>query len=479
MPPPSSVQSPLRFDLRGGIEPLRQALLGFGSSRALDSVLELVADLRCTLAYLEDGYVDRDYTDEFVHFYASTYRPFADRCKRLHFFRGDMPPYAYLGYCVLRPIRSQPVGRTLIRPRPRDARFVSCRAPAEASAYGESYGIRAFPFMEQDSQYGVCAHVSVWMVAMYHHLLHRTPRREMSEIAKGAESRASSWQAVPSGGLSEEQLHSALQAIDLPPIIYDARKLSPGAADDVACRYLNSRFPVLLTVRNHVTVLVGYGRDQKGDLFFVRSDESRSPYQRVYRDDDPLGRWSLLMVPRPGRIYMPGEVAEQQARWVFTGLLLAEHSELWQRLHRRRQPLRLRSYIVRSDSYKVLLAEREVPLEIASKHRLVSTSDWIWVTELQDPDLAEAGRRCVLGEVAIDATSHEGDPNYFFANLPGAAYVWNDEEHEPTSVPVNNYEPYLSGTAIHDAPVAIPAPRSVVARARGVRRRLRARATRP
>jgi hypothetical protein len=320
------------------------------------------------------------------------------------------------------------------------------------------------------------------MVALYHHLLHQTPRRRLSEIREGALSQASRWQATPSAGLSEEQLHAALQAIELPPIIYDTRRLPDGEnAEKVVTRYLNSRFPVILTVRNHVTVLVGYGRDKNGELFFVRSDESRSPYQRVYRSDDPLGRWSLLMVPRPGdrQIYMPGEVAEQEACQILTGLLRAEHRDLWRYLSRRRRSLRLRSYVVRSGAYKVLLKRRGVPADVVRSHSRVGTSKWIWVTELQDPEIARNHRRCVLGEIAIDATSYEGDPNYFFANLPGAAYVWQHDERTPHSVPVDLYEPYASGAAIHDAPSADPIPRkrNMRSRVEGARRRLQPRTT--
>jgi hypothetical protein len=453
-------------------EVLRDALSDLPDSPALASVLDLGRAHGATQALLEPAYMDADYRNEFANFYAQTFRSVADSCRRLHFFKAvDGGGDRYLGFCVLRPIRSRPVGRTFIVPPPGLDPYVSCLAIETAHPLGLRLNVPAFPFMTQDTQFGVCAHVSVWMVAMYHHLQHRTPRRLLSDIKQAADSRIEGWRTTPSEGLSDDQVGAALQQLDLPLFRYAV--YDPPRGESVlrlVCRYLNSRFPIVLTTREHVTVLIGYGRDTNGRLFFVRADEGYAPYETVYADEDPLGSWDLLMVPLPGRIYMSAETAERFARATFRSFLRRpEHSALRARLPTDSDDYRLRTYAVNAGEYKHKVLERGMPPDVAAAHRLVGTSKWIWVVELQDEVLARTDTRCVLGEIIIDPTSDKRDPNLLFGNLVGRRYTWT-EAGQLLDAEASVGEPYKTGTAIHDAPTAPPLQRSPTTLRRWIRR---------
>ena len=41
---------------------------------------------------LEDRYIDRDYSADFFHFYARTFRAHERHCKRVHLFSDDISP---------------------------------------------------------------------------------------------------------------------------------------------------------------------------------------------------------------------------------------------------------------------------------------------------------------------------------------------------------------------------------------------------
>lgn len=72
-------------------------------------------------------------------------------------------------------------------------------------------------------------------------------------------------------------------------------------------------------------------------------------------------------------------------------------------------------------------------------------------SELQDRSAAAAGRTCVLGEIAIDATSDRWDPNLLFANLPGLALSWADGRAVPDAFATSQRigEMYDTGAALH------------------------------
>lgn len=448
------------FNLDEGFDELRDALerLGLNLTPALDDILGMVERMKATSALLEADYVDPDYRDEYVHYYAFTYRQLPTRCARLHFFRSEQDEDRYLGFCVLRPIGDHPVGRTMLVPPDELQEYVSCTVATTVHPLGRRLQVRAFPFMEQDSQYGRCAHASIWMVALYHHLAHGTPRHLVSDIRRGAATRSELFRATPSPGLSVPQVGAALQHLGLDQIAYvtpDLDKRSSLAA--VACRYLNSGMPVILATVGHATVLVGYGRDLDGQVFFVRSDESQGPYRRVYKDDDPLGRWDVLVVPHPGKIYLNGEAAEVAARDLFR-VLLREHER--DPLRELAPAFRVRTYVTRAGEYKVRMEERGLPESLRNVYSRLGTSTWIWVVELQDTKRAPTSRRCVIGEIAYDGTSSSLTPGPLFANLRGEAYSW-PEARRTLKHAVEDASPYLSATAVHDAPTAEPGERPV------------------
>ena len=454
MPAAAAPERPRSYRLPAEWSELERALRHLDRTHPLSATLGLAKQHGAALAFLEPDYIDEDYRDEYVSFYASVFRQIEERTTRIHFFRepGAERRPRYIGFSVLRPIRTRPVGRTFLEPPAELLPHISCTARAVAHPYGQRLGVRAFPFMEQDARLGVCAHAGMWMVALYHHLVHDSPRRHMSDIIRAAEARLEPWRSIPSAGMSDEQVGVALTQLGFQLRTYAVRQPPRGQTiHQVVCRYLNSRLPVILTTKRHLTVLIGYGRDPNGRLFFIQTDESETPYQRVYDDHDPLGRWDLLFVPLPGRIYLSGETSEPIAQGLFNALLRRPEHAALRRLQDRRR-LRLRSYVARAGRYKSRLRERGVPDDAASGHFFISTSNWVWVVELQDRKLARQGRRCVLGEIAIDATSDAFDPNPLLGHLPGRAYHWIDPRQHPTERRIGSYDAYLTGAAIHDPP---------------------------
>ena len=499
---------------RPGWRKLLARYRGMGPSQAFDHLmLETVGKHPATIAMREGEYIDADYRDEFAHFYAQTFRPVPDRCERLHFWRdGDHgKPASYLGFTVLRPIIGRPVCRTLLAPPRELASRISCLAAGAATPFGYRWWVRCFPFISQDSQYGTCAHAAIWMIALYFHLRFRRPRYYLSDLARAASAHQDLLPAVPSEGLTPRQISGVLHDLGMPPIIYRMdRELPPGEdVESIAVRYLNSSLPVMLLSgpddfhRGHASVLIGYGSDGEG-LYFIHHDDQRGPYltsrslpsgspgedsseqggpehheaavtERAAEgeagaakpSDEMKPRWRALVVPLPGRIYMGGEVAERTAKFIFEEVLdgrireeieraedefpdlLPNLDEIYQEW--RADELRLRSYVREIGEYKRALRTRGLPDDVVRWHVNISGSHWVWITELQRRTAAAVGPECVIGEVAIDATSDEEWSNALFVNVPGLVIrfpalgdevEWKGSSQSPAT-------PYRSGCALH------------------------------
>ena len=108
---------------------LEEALPYGGNVSPIERTLDaLQADpLSCKTVVFEYNYVDKDYQDEFSSYYSKSFKNYARRCTRLHFFSCPMPKPdpldfrrypagAYLGFIVLRPTDLQRMGRTILKP---------------------------------------------------------------------------------------------------------------------------------------------------------------------------------------------------------------------------------------------------------------------------------------------------------------------------------------------------------------------------
>lgn len=412
-----------------------------GRSGQLRDVLDCARGRGATAAFIEAPYVDFDYRAEFSNLYARNFVPPPDRCERLLFFAGG----TFLGFSVMRPTHKT-VGRTAVAPPVELERFVSCLATHRVRPYGLRYTVDAFPFISQDGQYGRCAHAAIWAVARYHHLVHRAPRHSIASVVEAAGTRENVDRTTASDGLYLNEVAVALRGLGLPAKAYDpARPPTPNETlTTVVCRYLNSGFPVMVNTPGHLTVLIGHGQDGD-DVFFIRSDDNCGTYERVDHPNtaqDRLGTWAMMLVPFPARIHVPGEAAEIAAGREFLRLAgVDEETAVWQDAHLNGE-LRLRTYACDAADYKIGLAGRQAVAEVVRHHRTTPASAWIWVTEFQLRD-ADAGHN-VVGEVAIDATSHPSRPRLVMANLPGRCFALLPEESAPRKTVVPDDGAYAS-----------------------------------
>jgi hypothetical protein len=433
---------PRRFQLPADWPALRERYSGLGPSRPLDWVYEHLASLAVTDVLLEHEYLDRDYRDEYREFYAQTFRWVPDRCERLHFWNEE----GYVGYCSLRPIKGRPVGRTMLDPGLAFQDDVACVVKASASPYGLKLSAPAFPFISQDRQYGRCAQAVIWMIAHYHHLRHGAPQRLMSEIVRAAAATETE-RVLPSKGLTDEQVGDTFRRLDLSALRFYVDTLSQDELEELIRPYLNSAMPIAVGTPGHLTAIIGGGYDASGRLTVVQCDDESGAYVRSYVDVRGANKWEILFVPLPGRIFLAIEDIASTARG--TMKQLADDYGAADVLSAR--TIRYREYVVEVSEYKRRLFERGLPGRAAEAHAQVASARWIWVLEIQDASLASETPHCVLGELALDATSDEADLIYLFANLPGLRAVWPRGQTTPDVdlEPPETFSPYETGTALN------------------------------
>ena len=434
---------------------------GHDQRRVLRSVLSTATRSGARTAVIERRYTDIDYRDEHGRFYSQTFRQYPGTTHRLHFFAEDPPAtvhspdtaavfdgMTYLGYTVLRPVPGAAVGRTMLAPPPGISSAVTCKAIDFVNFFGKTYRVEAAPFIAQDSQLGVCAHAAVWMIAYFHHLRYGGSRVLPGDIVDAVPTALTVGRSLPTPGLVLQQISDALEAHDVPPIVYWMHEPGLGRrdVDRIARRYLDSALPVIVGTRNHVYTLIGYKADQRGVATYICHDDEVGPYQTrrplTFLPSDP---WRYLIAPVPSQVYIPCGAAEQlgmsrieqqlkDAVEVDAGDVVAKAcNDLLDRItwsSTRDGAYRFFTSAIRSNDFKNSLIDRGYPEEIARSYMRIPMSKWIWVVELADSHAFREGRPSVVAEAIIDSTEHARDRHVLAWRVPGQVLHWDTDTDE-------------------------------------------------
>jgi hypothetical protein len=409
----------------------------------ITEVLGQAMRLGASSAVIEPRYIDVDYRNEHSRFYSTTFRRYPSVAHRMHFFAdpvealsAEAKPFVfrnrrYLGYTVLRPVGAAPVGRTVLQaPSTVQRQAVACLARDSVNLFGSDLEIVGIPFYAQDAQLSRCGQATMLATAYYHHLVFGRPRFLPGDVADSVSSSGGELgRLVPSPGVNIDQLVDAASAVGLPPEVYPLARLSKAGTDveAIICRYLNSRLPVTIATRGHAFLLVGYERPQHSGgvgIRFLRQDDEVGPYQWVdqWRLDERYGPWQYVIAPLPPKVYLNGEDAEEIGKDAVLSRLAttckAEDAALLARYQSNDRPLSWRSAVIPSNDFKRLVTERRLPDDVAVTYQLAHLSRYVWVVELTDRALRDAGQPCVLAEAVLDATDHVRDPRPLAVRVP-------------------------------------------------------------
>jgi hypothetical protein len=448
-----------------------------GARDPLRRVFSVVRSRNCESVVIEHRYVDLDFRSDYAAFWAERFEDRRSLTRRVHFFACPFTPddlhdvsaeikEAYLGYCVLRPTLLGPLGRTVLCPPDGMDQAVLTKIEDTPSLFGNDLKVVGVPYCQQDGEFLRCAHAAAWIC---HYVAWRNGvigRRLTGEIARMPSSQGSVYRALPSRGLTGEQMQGVFSAMGLPAIYYELEDLPElsalttppdlreTTADEghtaalewlsaqrrerllrVVCKYLNSGFPVVVLSDddpdNHAFTVVGWRHAEERRIELIACDDQQGPYE-VIEDpfaDDVLGRerWWGLMLPLPQKVYLSADGAEIGAiSMVITGARRAERgigdqqdadfAAFARHLEVLDGPISIRTRLLEGRSFKAAI-EGTRPAEVRRLYRLAHLPQYVWLVEFhdrerrkQDAEEQKTHQNCVIAEVVLDSTSEEQLP---------------------------------------------------------------------
>ncbi len=485
-----------------------------GGSGNLPVVCNTVRHLKVLQAksyVIEDPYIDRDYSADYVEFHARTFRTHQRHCKRIHFFSIDMSPLlkrpltteglrefqaaagkAYCGFCVVRPLPTAPIGRTVLTARvsggfDREA-TITCRADFKANLLGVDLEVGGTAFLQQDARVGACAQVAIWAGMRHMHARYNYDWVSVADLTRLARpTTAHEGVSLPAGSdfLTSERMIRAISEAGYQPLCFRGT-----AIDRDILPYVESGIPVILGLQfggglGHAVTVIGrvlarqrHPTQQAIDYVpaYIVHDDQSGPYrwlpmdnkasttysfaEETIRRDTPAGLTELnvcqhatfavaLMSPR---VFSTAATAEVSARdridEAFRGMpTMRPLLEKWgfsvnarllddlQAAHRANQIV-LRTYLTSAAGYRRYILGGTACDDLKDALLDLHLPHFTWITEIATIDSynhSSRGLRRIFGHTVLDATStgRDGD-GLLVLHLPGLLFTKDiDAQEDP------------------------------------------------
>lgn len=279
----------------------------------------------------EDGYTDRDFLEDFAGYYVLCFRPYERKCTRLHFFsmafgaeqfegllrgngalKSDEVRTAYLGFVVVKPLPQTIVGRTCLATYAVEGRRnYPITRDYEINLFGLPLRVKSLAFQEQDHVVAACATSALWSAFHGTGMLFQHPIPSPVEITKAATAHFPlETRALPSRGLSSEQMAHAIRNVGLEPLLVKAN--NEHVLKSTAYAYLTGKVPVLLglllqdrsvsgapvIIGKHAVAITGFSMGKSrstpinGTRFFLKA----SKMDKIYAHDDQVGPFARMEI---------------------------------------------------------------------------------------------------------------------------------------------------------------------------------------
>lgn len=414
------------------------------------------ADLKVVLEF---PYLDKVYRDSYYTYFSTKHKDYPKDCVRLSFFEPDIVEEdygtisaqnklqaAFLGYCVVRPLKEKAVGRNLLNRRAMKIQdFDCCQHTETALIGGLKLSITGFSHSSQDGETISCAETTIW--AMMEYFSHKYPEYKptlpsniLAQLNPFHHTRM-----LPSNGLTIEQISFALKQFGFGTLTY-SKDADGKYFKDLLHVYVESGIPLVSVIEDpkinsgHAQIIIGrskpnweklsrlVGRAKEmvdfaaGVDCLVFQDDNLPPYQLMkwnkptsaYPVAEGFGgfRLSGFVVPLYRKVYLEAAKAKKFFLEAFYEIREAQTTN----------KLIFRMYLASSRSFKAhVAAQFLMPSGLRDTIMAVSMPKFVWCAEFFDNVGVLNQEPCTL--MLLDATEYSDywkDSFIFAAHSSGA-----------------------------------------------------------
>jgi len=318
-------------------------------------------ELDCQTIVIETPYIDRDHMEDHSTFYARNLTQYPNFCRRVHFFAKPSADVrrclreaieagataglnafrtkcselsrSYLGFAVIKPLHGSAVGRTVLRPYP-DVPTEPDRAQQFRRSFqgtrlytthllGNELTVRGLAFQQQDAGVSACATTAIWssLQKMSDHE-DISPATPAQITALASRFSLPFGRAMPSEGLSIDQMCQAIQAMGVAPNLL--RPPDTATAKSYLYSAIKSGSAPILILQFHATYHAVVAPGMKLRIHGERVRDAADRLIGLYVHDDRTGPYRRASLASDGQtpcLVIP-EAGESPESWLLTHIIV-------------------------------------------------------------------------------------------------------------------------------------------------------------
>ena len=398
-----------------------KSILPFANHNSLISELINRIGSECKLVVIEYPYRDFDFSSVYSTFYSKKHMEVSKDCIRLHLFTSkELENKFYIGNIVVRDSRVSSMGRAILLPKYLMQVDISYTVMSlfKSHIMGKEFTIETFPWMSQDTDIAICAHVAVWSINNYY--ANKYPNYNLKSIAQIAEiTPMYMGRKTPSHGLNLLQISEMFSKIGFYPLVLQKNQQNPEEFFQAVYSYIESGIPMVaaMTQKEHAVAIVGHSKVNKekinkskdsiihtGDYLedLIISDDNEFPFSKISKSNNKyiFDDLDYVIVPLYEKMYINANIVYERAKAIINSKILSIDEQVV-----------VRVYITSARSLKrEILNDNNMNSVLKSIILRLHTPQFIWCVDISTKD--EYFYEKTSAKIIIDSTAgtYENDP---------------------------------------------------------------------
>ena len=417
--------------------------------------LKNVVGLKCTLIAIEYPYYDSEYLSSYYKFYVKKFADIGKKCTRIHFFHDCKNEIKkYMGYMTVSPIKHYiNLSKSYLSPQLllNENAFLMLSS-FKVNLYGRQYHVSAFPWMSQQRDFSMCAHIATWSILKFMSNEHSGYRDvDIGEVIESVPEQVN--RKLPSHGLTLYQMTEIFKKHGITPVIVQKEKNKEEEFYRELLCYIESGIPVVASMdtKSHSIAVIGHGKvdlkklDKKKGLLdssslissLVCSDDNYFPYLTIpfeihdLEQEYTAAHIDFIIIPLYNRVHQEYKVLYQRVKlYLETKNLSIDSNSV------------LRIFLASANSIKASAME-DGEMNNILKDLIVRMEmpKLVWCVEISEYEAYK--RRKVTAKMIIDSTASDGENTPWLLVHDGERIRYLDENQWcEIEEPVSEYNMY-------------------------------------
>lgn len=371
---------------------------------------------RCKKLLIEYPYYDSEYLSSYYQYYIKKFKNYGKESCRIHL----LDEQQYYGYITVRPTAHyMNLSKSYIDPK---LILEECAylllSDYRVNLYGTNQMVAAFPWMSQQRDFSICAHIAAWSIMKYYGNEHTGYKDiNIGEIVDHTSEQAN--RKLPSKGLNLQQIAEIFKNYQLTPLVI---KKELGKEKDFfreLCAYIESGIPVVAAMDKyeHSVAVIGHGKVNLKKLSMttgiidnielldslIVNDDNRLPYHKIrYKQKDIKEKYYIddidfIIVPLYNRVHLEYAVLYVKVMsYLKTGNLNIDSNSV------------VRIYLTSANSLKNN-AQKDISMNKTLKDIILRLEmpRLVWCVDIASYE--EYKKEKISAKMIIDCTSSEGE----------------------------------------------------------------------